>query len=76
MLRVEDWAEIRRLYRVEAMPTKAIARLLGTSENTVKAAIASSGPPRYERTLADRSSMPWSRGCTSCSGSGRTCRRP
>lgn len=50
MLRVEDWAEIRRLYRVEAMPTKAIARLLGTSENTVKAAIASSGPPRYERT--------------------------
>jgi transposase len=31
------------------MPIKAIARLLGVSKNTVKAAIASSGPPRYER---------------------------
>ncbi len=49
MLRVEDWAEIRRLHRAEAMPIKAIARLLGVSKNTVKAAIASSGPPRYVR---------------------------
>ncbi|HEX6246521.1 MAG TPA: IS21 family transposase [Nocardioidaceae bacterium] len=49
MLRVEDWAEIRRLHRAEAMPIKAIARLLGISKNTVKAAIASDGPPRYER---------------------------
>lgn len=49
MLRVEDWAEIRRLHRAEQMPIKAIARLLGISKNTVKAAIASSGPPRYER---------------------------
>jgi transposase len=32
------------------MPIKAIARLLGVSKNTVKAALASSGPPRYERT--------------------------
>jgi transposase len=46
---VEDWAEIRRLHRAEAMPIKAIARLLGVSKNTVKAAIASSGPPRYVR---------------------------
>lgn len=50
MLRVEDWAEIRRLHRAEQMPIKAIARLLGVSKNTVKAAIASDGPPRYERT--------------------------
>ncbi len=49
MLRVEDWAEIRRLHRAEAMPIKAIARLLGVSKNTVKAAISSDGPPRYER---------------------------
>jgi len=49
VLRVEDWAEIRRLHRAEAMPIKAIARLLGVSKNTVKAAMASSGPPRYER---------------------------
>ena len=49
MLRVEDWAEIRRLHRAEAMPIKAIARLLGVSKNTVKAAVASSEPPRYVR---------------------------
>jgi transposase len=49
VLRVEDWAEIGRLHRSEAMPIKAIARPLGVSKNTVKAAIASSGPPRYER---------------------------
>jgi len=49
VLRVEDWAEIRRLHRAEAMPIKAIARLLGVSKNTVKAAITSNGPPRYER---------------------------
>jgi transposase len=31
------------------MPIRAIARLLGVSKNTVKAAITSNGPPRYER---------------------------
>jgi transposase len=31
------------------MPIKAIARLLGISKNTVKDALASDGPPRYER---------------------------
>lgn len=50
MLRVEDWAEIRRLRRAEEMPIKVIARLLGVSKNTVKAALASSGPPKYVRT--------------------------
>ena len=49
MLSVEDWAEIRRLHRAEQMPIKAIARVLGVSRNTVRAAIASDRPPRYER---------------------------
>ena len=35
MLKVEDWAEIRRLARGEQMPIKAIARQLGISKNTV-----------------------------------------
>jgi transposase len=48
---VEDWAEIRRLHRAERMPIKAIARVLGVSKNTVKAALRSDGPPRYERPL-------------------------
>ncbi|WP_459953080.1 sigma factor-like helix-turn-helix DNA-binding protein, partial [Mycobacterium avium] len=49
MLSVEDWAEIRRLYRAEGLPIKVIARVLGISKNTVKAALASDGPPKYER---------------------------
>ena len=34
------------------MPIKTIARTLGVSRNTVRAAIASEGPPRYEREPA------------------------
>ena len=51
MLTVEDWAEIRRLHRAEGMPIKVIARVIGVSKNTVKAALRSDGPPRYERPL-------------------------
>lgn len=49
MLSVEDWAEIRRLHRAEGIPIKAIARMLGISRNTVRSALASSSPPKYER---------------------------
>jgi transposase len=52
VLSVEDWAEIRRLYRAEQMPVKAIARAMGISRNTVRAAIGSDRPPRYERRPA------------------------
>jgi len=51
VLAVEDWAEIRRLHRSEGMPIKVIARVLGVSKNTVKAALRSAGPPRYARAL-------------------------
>ena len=40
MLSVEDWAEIRRLHRAEQMPIKAIARVMGVSRNTGRAAAA------------------------------------
>jgi transposase len=57
VLGVEDWAEIRRLRRAEGMPIAQVARVMGVSRNTVKAALASDGPPKYERaakeTLAD-----------------------
>ena len=46
MLSVEDWAEIRRLRRSERLPISEIARVLGISRNTVKAALASDGPPK------------------------------
>ena len=52
MLIVEDWAEIRRLRRSEGVSISEIARVVGCSRNTVKAALASDGPPRYERTPA------------------------
>jgi transposase len=52
VLTVEDWAEIRRLHRAERVPIKTIARTMGVSKNTVRAALRSDGPPRYERASA------------------------
>ena len=49
---VEDWAEIRRLRRCEGVSISEIARVLGISRNTVKSALASAGPPRYQRAPA------------------------
>jgi transposase len=49
VLSVEDWAEIRRLHRAEGLPIKQVARVLGVSKNTVRAALRSDGPPKYER---------------------------
>lgn len=50
MLTVEDWAEIRRLHRAEGLGVKAIARKKGVARNTVRAALRSDSPPKYERT--------------------------
>jgi transposase len=52
VLKVEDWAEIRRLHRAEGMAIRAIARRLGVSRNTVKKALARHEPPRYVRAAA------------------------
>ncbi|MGI9621233.1 MAG: IS21 family transposase [Acidimicrobiales bacterium] len=49
MIDVEDWAEIRRLHRVEGMGIKAIAKRVGVARNTVRSALRSDGPPTYER---------------------------
>lgn len=46
---MEDWAEIRRLYRAEGMPIRAIVRKLGVGRNTVRRALAAEGPPKYQR---------------------------
>jgi transposase len=51
VLQVEDWAEIRRLYRADGVPIKEIARRLGVARNTVRAALASDRPPKYERAV-------------------------
>jgi transposase len=49
MIDVDEWAEIRRLHFAEGMGIKAIARRLGVARNTVRSAVGSSDPPRYER---------------------------
>ena len=75
MLSVEDWAEIRRLHRAEGLPIKLIARTLGISRNTVRAALASEGPPKYERKPAGSAVDAFEpRSVTSCRRS-RRCRR-
>ena len=50
MIAVEDWAEIRRLHRAEGVPIREVARRLGISRNTVRAALARERPPQYERS--------------------------
>jgi transposase len=49
VIKVEDWAEVRRLSLAEGMAVKAIARRLGLARNTVRAALASDSPPKYVR---------------------------
>src|SRR6476469_8604141 len=49
VIKLEDWAEIRRLRRAEGVPIKEIARRLGVARNTVRAALSSDRPPQYQR---------------------------
>lgn len=49
MIKLEDWAEIRRLHRAEGVPIKEIARRLGLARNTVRAALRAEAPPKRER---------------------------
>jgi transposase len=49
VIRVEDWAEVRRLHRAEGVSIKQIVRQLGLSRNTVRAALRSDDPPSYAR---------------------------
>ena len=51
MITLDEWAEIRRLHRSEGLGIKAIARTLGIARNTVRAALRSDEPPRYQRAV-------------------------
>ena len=48
VIRVEDWAEIRRLHGL-GLSSRAISRQLGVARDTVARALASPGPPVYSR---------------------------
>ena len=49
MVRVEGWAEIRRLHFVKGLAIREIARRTGHGRNAVRRALRASEPPRYER---------------------------
>jgi transposase len=49
VLEVERWAELRREHFVRRVPIKELARRYGIDRNTVRRALRSDRPPRYER---------------------------
>jgi transposase len=46
---VERWAELRREHFVRGVSIKELARRYGLDRNTVRRALRSDAPPRYER---------------------------
>ncbi|MGH2866392.1 MAG: IS21 family transposase [Solirubrobacteraceae bacterium] len=52
MLDVERWAELRREHFVRGVGIKELARRYGIDRNTVRRAVRSQEPPRYQRPAA------------------------
>ena len=55
---MEDWALIRRLV-ADGVPQRQVARDLGVGRSTVARALASDGPPKYERPAVSTSFTPF-----------------
>ncbi len=55
---MEDWALIRRLV-ADGVPQRQVARDLGIGRSTVARALASDGPPKYERPTVSTSFTPF-----------------
>jgi transposase len=49
---VEQWAEIRRMHRVERLSIREISRRTGLHRKTIRRALAAQAPPKYSRPLA------------------------
>jgi hypothetical protein len=49
VVEVEQWAEVRRMHFVQRLSIKEICRRTGRSRVTIRRALRSEGPPRYER---------------------------
>jgi Helix-turn-helix domain of resolvase len=58
VISVEDWALVRRLVS-DGVPRRQVARDLGIGRSTVDRALASDGPPKYERVPALTSFSPF-----------------
>jgi transposase len=46
---VEQWAEVRRMHRVDGLSGREISRRTGLHRDTVARLLAAAAPPRYER---------------------------
>ncbi len=49
MVDVEQWAEVRRLFFVRGLSQREIHRRTGLHRDTIRSAVNSEAPPRYER---------------------------
>jgi transposase len=56
---VEQWAEIRRMHFVAGLSIKEIARRTGRDRNTIRRAVRSDAPPRYQRAPAESKLEPF-----------------
>ena len=52
MVGVEQWAEIRRMHRVERLSMREISRRTGLHRKTIRRAVTAETPPRYSRSPA------------------------
>lgn len=52
MVGVEQWAEVRRMKRVEGLSAREIGRRTGLARDTVSRLLAAEEPPRYSRARA------------------------
>ena len=52
MVGVEQWAEVRRMKRVEGLSAREIGRRTGLARDTVSRLLAAEEPPRYSRPTA------------------------
>ena len=52
MVGVEQWAEVRRMRRVEGLSAREIGRRTGLARDTVSRLLAAEEPPRYSRAPA------------------------
>ena len=59
VISVEKWAEVWVLFHREGLSQRAIARRLGISMDTVKNALESEGPSKYERPRVETSFDPF-----------------
>src|SRR5205823_4655168 len=49
---VEQWAEVRRMHRVDGLSGREISRRTGLARETVARLLAATEPPRYQRESA------------------------